>query len=108
MDIALFVGKLVLVKLSAHLAEFAPALVACDDEKPFAKAAFELRADVIEALGRRLTGEFHLIAAKVDGALALPGGCLDLAELLLAAQRLDGLVENGLRVLGIIRPCRTT
>jgi hypothetical protein len=40
-----------------------------------------------------------LVIADDHLALALPNGCLDLRELVLAAQGFDGLVEDGLNVL---------
>jgi hypothetical protein len=60
----------------------------------------ELRPEAVEALSDCLGGEFMLLVIADDHlALALPNGCLDLRELVLAAQGFDGLIEDGLNVL---------
>src|SRR5207302_984310 len=54
--------------------------------------------DVIESLKSACRRELVIIAAEGDFAIGLRSGGLDLAQLVLAAERLDGLVEDGFRV----------
>src|SRR5262249_36958837 len=63
-----------------------------------ADLVLRLRAVEINALGGRLPGELVVLAHEGDRALALPGERLGPGELVRAAQGLDGLVEDGLRL----------
>src|SRR5258707_328030 len=83
--------------------EHPPALVAVDHRNAVdlvaAELAVELRAAVVDPLDGRLTGDGAFVAAEVQRALGLQLERLKLAELVGAAERLDGLVEDGHRVL---------
>src|SRR5262249_8873151 len=91
-----------------HVAEFPPSFVAVDDGDTLDLVAHELTlelpARLVKPLHRRLAGELAFVVAEADCALALPGGGLDHAQLLLAPHGLDALVENGLGVLVVLRP----
>src|SRR5205814_1529610 len=63
----------------------------------------ELRAVVVEALKGHGRVEVAFVAAEADLALGLPGGRLDGAEFLRAAQGLDALIEDRLHVRAILR-----
>jgi len=72
-----------------------------------AELPFKVLPIVVKTLNGGVAGELIVVAAERDRTLVLPGKCFGLAQLLLTAQGVDGLVEYGLRVLGIRRPNRT-
>src|SRR5262249_22597332 len=67
--------------------------------------ALELTAVMIKALHGGVGLDLAVIVVEREGALGFPGDRLGLLELLLAAQSLDGLVEDDIGVL-VIGPDR--
>src|SRR5262249_26885220 len=89
--------------------ELPPPLVTGEDDHAAdlhaPEVTLELVPGVVEALHGRRAVDVALHAAEVDLPPGLPGGGLDLAQVLLTAKRLHGLVEDGVPFF-VVRPGR--
>src|SRR5438128_741468 len=87
----LLLGQLLLVHFLSVPAHGKPPLVAVEDER---EDAYDLHAELVRPLHRIIAGVRLSRTFAVEGAFLFPGLCLVFGELLLAAYRLNRLVDD--------------